>query len=105
MNAPIDQIERAVENVRPRNQDHAGTHDDQPQRRAQVIPRRETPDEAGQQSSAKRLDEDIRAHSTDRAAKQAARTCAGEDQRRGWQVLNAEDDCERDCTGCRGQGK
>src|SRR5262245_29645705 len=83
MNASTDQVERAVENVRPWHQYHAGAHHDEPQRRAQLRAYRQSADETCKQRGAERLNEDVRAHSGYGSAEQAARAGAQEDQKRG----------------------
>ena len=80
VDSPGDQVERAVENMRPRNQHHAGAHHDEPQRGAQLIVHREPADQTGKQRGAERLKEDVRAHPGDGAAEESAGAGAQEDQ-------------------------
>ena len=92
MDAAIDEVERAIEDVRPRHQDHARADRDQPQRGTQLVANRQAADDAGDERRAERLEKDVCAHTRHAAPQNGTGSGTHEYQRRRDWMLDAEDD-------------
>ena len=95
MDAAGDKVQRAIEEVRSRHQDHAWADRDEAQRRAQIVAHRQRADQAGEQRRAEWLQENVRAELGERAAQNGAGAGAHEYQHRGNEMLDTEDHRQR----------
>src|SRR6516165_9338870 len=91
MDAAVDEVERAIEDVRPRHQHHARADRNKAQRGTQLVADRQGADDAGHERRAERLEEDVCARPRHAAPQNGAGRGTHEHQRRREWMLDAED--------------
>jgi hypothetical protein len=91
MDAAVDEIQRAIEDVRSRHQHHARTDRDEAQRRTQLIAHCQRADNSSQNRRAEWLDEDVRTPLCQGTAQKGAGTGAREYQHGRDEMLDTED--------------
>src|SRR5437762_13692831 len=89
MDTAIDEVERAIEYVRPRHQDHARADRDQPQRRTELVANRQRAYHAGDKRRAEWLDEGVCAIARYGATQNGAGSGTHEDESGRDRVLDA----------------
>src|SRR5215831_1728656 len=95
MDAAIDEVERAIEHVRPWHQDHAWADRNQAQGRAELVANRQRADQTSDKRRAEWLEEYVCAIAGYGATQNSAGSGTPKDQRGRDLVLDAEDYRER----------
>ena len=101
--AAVDEVERAIEEMRTRHQHHARADHDKAQRRTEFIADRQRADDAGKERRAERLQEEIRAQLAQCATQQCAGAGTHKYQSRSRHMVDAEDHRQRYGAGRRGK--
>src|SRR6516162_8887108 len=90
MNASANQVEPAIEDVRPGYQNHAGADRNKTQRRAQLIMNGDRTNESGEKRRAEWLNEYVGTQSRNKSAQYRSDSRTYEDNCRGSKMRNTE---------------